>query len=264
MLIPLPTFHGVATSSGSVLLAFGFAGLTALGMLCGVWAMYRFEKFAVRHTAELIAFAAGLLVAGALLHLLVRAVELAGSGPAMVWALGSFLGLYLVEAHFVPHVHARGDRTTDAPEVRRGDFAIAVILGLAIHSLVDGVSVGAALSASPLIGWVTLLLVFVHKMPVGIASMSALYHAGTPGRRALWLASGLALVTPIAVLASYFLIREIPDRGLGILLGLAAGSFLYVGAADLLPEGQARGRVANTVFFIAGALIMVALRAVGG
>jgi zinc transporter ZupT len=104
------------------------------------------------------------------------------------------------------------------------------------------------------------MLVVVHKLPVGIAAMSALYHSGVPGRRAALVTAGLAAVTPLAVLVSYFALRSVSDQLLGVLLALAGGSFLYVGAADLLPEGQATNRPANTLMFMAGAIIMAAIK----
>ena len=110
------------------------------------------------------------------------------------------------------------------------------------------------------IGSVTAILVVVHKLPVGIAAMSALYHSGVPGRRAAWITAALASVTPAAVIVSYFAFRGVSESVLGILLALAGGSFLYVGAADLLPEGQARGRAANTLMFLLGAIVMAAIK----
>jgi zinc transporter ZupT len=106
------------------------------------------------------------------------------------------------------------------------------------------------------------MLVVVHKLPVGIAAMSALYHSGVPGKRAALITTALATVTPIAVIASYLTLRNVSDELLGILLALAGGSFLYVGAADLLPEGQAKGRVTNTLMFLLGTLVMVGIEMV--
>jgi zinc transporter ZupT len=240
----------------------GFAVLTALGMLVGVWVLRRFEAWAIRHTGELIAFAAGLLVSGALLHLISRSVELAGYGSGFAWTLVGFTVFYLLEAHFIPHVHARGESPIEDHHEHDSSTHVGslVIGGLAIHSLVDGISVGAGLSAGTVIGSVTVLLVVVHKLPVGIAAMSALYHSGVSGSRAAWITTGLAAVTPIAVVFSYFAFRDISSETLGVLLALAGGSFLYVGAADLLPEGQARGRPANTLMFVSGSLVMVAIK----
>ncbi|MBI4513068.1 MAG: ZIP family metal transporter [Gemmatimonadetes bacterium] len=236
-----------------------YAALTGGGMLAGVWLMRRYEVWAVRHGGELIAFAAGLLVAGALIHFVDRAVELSGAGAALAWTLVSFLALYVAEAHVVPHTHGR------APS-EHGVFAEGrtlgpmVVGGLGLHSVVDGLSVGAGFSVDPLVGWVALVLVVAHKLPEGIASMSALYASGVSGRRAAATTTILALITPLAVIASFLFLKGVGPRTLGALLALTGGAFLYVGAADLLPEGQARGRLANTFFFLAGVAAMVAVK----
>ena len=259
----LSGFAQASNGAASPLAAFGFAVFTALGMLAGVWTVRRFEPWAIKHTAELIVFAAGLLVSGALLHLVSRSVELVGTGQAMAWTLGAFLAFYLMEAHFIPHVHARGESPIEdhhEHEHYHHGVGPVVVLGLAIHSLVDGISVGAGLSAGPIVGSVAALLVVMHKLPVGIAAMSALYHSGVPGRQAAWITGALAMVTPIAVIVSYLTFRDVSDQFLGILLALAGGSFLYVGAADLLPEGQARGRPANTFMFLLGAIVMIVIK----
>ncbi len=261
-LVSSATAQGTLGAPASLFTALFFAGLTAAGMLAGIWIVRRFENWAILHTGELIAFAAGLLVSGALLHLISRSVELVGEGNGLGWALAGFLAFYLLEAHFIPHVHARGDSPIDdhAHDHDHHHRGPIVVIGLGVHSVVDGVSVGAGLSAGTVIGSVTLTLVVVHKLPVGIAAMSALYHSGVPGRRAAWVTAVLASVTPIAVMISFFAFRDVSEEALGILLGLAGGSFLYVGAADLLPEGQARGRAANTSMFLFGAILMALIK----
>lgn len=236
-----------------------YAALTGGGMLAGVWLMRRYEVWAVRHGGELIAFAAGLLVAGALIHFVDRAVELSGAGAALAWTLVSFLALYVAEAHVVPHTHGRAPSEHGVFAERRA-LGPMVVGGLGLHSVVDGLSVGAGFSVDPLVGWVALVLVVAHKLPEGIASMSALYASGVSGRRAAATTTILALITPLAVIASFLFLKGVGPRTLGALLALTGGAFLYVGAADLLPEGQARGRLANTFFFLAGVAAMVAVK----
>lgn len=240
-----------------------YAALTGVGMLAGVWLMRRYEAWAMRHTGELVAFAAGLLVSGALLHFIDRAARLAGTGAALGWALASFLALYVAEAHVVPHSHERAPADAGDPPAAAHALGPMVVFGLGLHSVVDGISVGAGFSADPIVGWVALALVVAHKLPVGIASMSALYASGYSARRAAWVTSLLALITPASVLVSFLFIPGLDSRALGALLALTGGTFLYVGAADLLPEGQARGRLANTILFGLGVAAMAAVKILG-
>lgn len=253
-----------------------FAAIAGGAGLAGVWLMFRHEDVARRHTPELITFASGLLVSGSLLHLLERAGELAGAEAAMMWGLAAFVALYVAENHFLPHPHARTEAGDGAPEAhghpagaapgvagmpagrrRRRGVEAAAVLGLALHSLLDGVAVGAGFSASFLTGSVIVFLVVSHKLPVGIASMGVLYHGGLDRRRAFRYSATVALLTPAAVVASYALLRGASEYLVGAFVGAAGGSFLYVGAADLLPEGQASGLRRNTLAFLLGVAAMV-------
>lgn len=267
----------VSLSPAGEWLAVGaFAAIAGGAGLAGVWLMARHEGPARRHTPELITFASGLLVSGSLLHLLERAGELAGTGAAMTWGLAAFVALYVAENHFLPHPHARAEAgegvaglregrsgaaggATDVPggRGRRPGVEGAAVLGLALHSLLDGVAVGAGFSASFLTGSVIVFLVVSHKLPVGIASMGVLYHGGLDRRRAVRYSAAVALLTPAAVAGSYALLRGASDYLLGAFVAGAGGSFLYVGAADLLPEGQASGLRRNTLAFLLGVAAMV-------
>lgn len=232
-----------------------FAAVVGGAGLAGVWVMYRHEGAARRYTTELVTLASGLLVAGSLLHLLPRGGELAGVEVAAVWALVAFIVLFVVENHFVPHPHERPHEEA----AQREAPGAAAVLGLGLHGVLDGVAVGAGFSASLLTGGVILALVVSHKLPVGIASMSILYHIGLDRRRAAAYSAAVALVAPAAVLLAFWLLRGASDQVLGALIGAAGGAFLYVGAADLLPEAHAGGAVRATFLFLLGAAIVAAV-----
>ena len=145
-----------------------FALLAGAAGLVGVWLMWRHEIWARRHTAELITFASGLLVAGSLLHLLTRAGEMAGTSTAMVWALVAFVILYVSENHFLPHPHARMEEDCGHHHAHNPEgYGWTAIAGLALHSILDGAAVGAGFSASYLTGGVIVALVISHKLRSG-------------------------------------------------------------------------------------------------
>jgi ZIP family zinc transporter/zinc and cadmium transporter len=131
------------------------------------------------------------------------------------------------------------------------------VVGLGLHSVLDGVAVGAGFSESTLTGGVIVALVVSHKLPVGIASMGVLYHGGADRAQAVRASVSVALVTPLAVVVSYALLQNASTSLIGSLVAAAGGSFLYVGAADLLPEGQASAPGKNTLAFILGLAVMV-------
>lgn len=260
----------------------GVALGTGLAGFLGVWLMYHHEAWARRHTGELITFASGVLVGGSLLHILPRAAALIGPTPALQWALAAFVSLYVAENHFIPHPHVRTevDGAGSPPAAGHGHggegdihpgrshrAGLTAVVGLGLHSVFDGVAMGAGFSTSLITGAVIMSLVVSHKLPVGIASMGALYHGGHERRRALRLSGVVILTSPVAFLVSYLFLNGAGAGLLGALVAAAGGSFLYVGAADLLPEGQAAGRKRNTALFLLGVGIMLAvllLRLEGG
>ncbi len=237
-----------------------FAAIAGLAGLAGVWLMWKHEEWARRHTAELITFASGLLVTGSLLHLLTRAGDMSGPTTAMSWALAAFVGLYIAENHFLPHPHARTEEDCGHHHAHsENGYGWTAVVGLGLHSVLEGVAVGAGFSASYVTGSVIVALVVAHKLPVGIATMGVLYHGGVDRDKAARTSASLAFVTPIAVLASYALLRDAGTELVGPIVAAAGGSFLYVGAADLLPEGQASAPGRNTLAFVLGLAVMVAV-----
>lgn len=235
-----------------------FALLAGGSGLAGVWLMARHEAWARNHTSELITFASGLLVAGSLLHLLTRAGEMAGASNTMIWALVAFVVLYVSENHFLPHPHARMEEDCGHHHAHNPDgYGWTAIAGLGLHSVLDGVAVGAGFSESYLTGSVIVALVVSHKLPVGIATMGVLYHGGAERDQAVRASVGVALITPVAVLASYAVLQNASTQVIGSIVAAAGGSFLYVGAADLLPEGQASAPGKNTLAFVLGLAVMV-------
>ena len=132
------------------------------------------------------------------------------------------------------------------------------VIGLALHAGFDGVAIGVGFQSHANVGLSTTLAVLLHKLPEGMAVFGLLLHAGHSVRRSTWVAIGVAALTPLAALLSFPLLRERLASGqLGLLLGVVAGSFLYVGSTDLLPELLHARRFKNTLACFFGVSIMV-------
>jgi ZIP family zinc transporter len=107
---------------------------------------------------------------------------------------------------------------------------------MGIHSFLDGIALAAGLAVGGGLAIVIATVVIVHRFSDGIGVVSFLLASGTPtsvGYRWLTLVAAAPIV---GVLIG--LVLTIPDVALGALLGFFAGFFLYVGAAELLPEAH--------------------------
>lgn len=189
----------------------------------------------------ILGFSAGAVLGVAFFDLLPEAVELAGEShePAFIFsivALG-FVAYLLLDRLFFFHGHGGHEHTDNdarAAHCRsRGAFGAG---SLSAHSFIDGLAVGLAFKVSPAVGLVVALAVLAHNFSDGINTVSMiLKNAGARARAVRWLLVD-ALAPVIGITLAYFF--EMREEQLGLLLALFAGSFLYIGASDLLPESH--------------------------
>lgn len=223
-----------------------------------------------------ISFIAGAMLGVGLLHLLPHAIfELespAGSGHAAVdqavlFMLAGFLVMFFIERcfhfhHHEPpqldenahaHHHDHGAPCAHGHDHQHGDgdqpvgrFAwIGALVGLMLHSMIDGVVLAASVAAeqhgdhSPALpGLGTFLVVFLHK-PFDSMTISTLMAGGGWSKR--WrLAINCIYPLAIPLGAILFLGGEevFAEIYLGRALAFAAGCFLCIATSDLLPELQ--------------------------
>ena len=235
-----------------------YGGLAGAATLAGVYLVFKNEAWAQRSSIHLISFASGALLAAALLDLLPEALEL--NEGVFLFALLSFLGFYILEQRVMVHAgHEEIEQCLEDQERhRRHSMGMVSLLGVGFHSLLDGVIIGAGFADSLVTGIVATIGVVMHEFPEGLSMMSILLHAGFRRRRALAYSVAVALATPIGAVVSAVALQGIGPRVLGALLGVAAGSFLYIAASELIPETRQRTSPYNVPLVIAGmATLMV-------
>lgn len=110
-----------------------------------------------------------------------------------------------------------------------------IILGDALHNAIDGVVIALSFLVSFPAGVATSLAIIFHELPQEIGDFGVLIHAKL-SRGKVFLYNFLAgLTTPAGALLAY-LFRDYLQPLLPILLAIAAGSFIYIAASDLIPE----------------------------
>ncbi len=132
-------------------------------------------------------------------------------------------------------------------------------MGILVHSFFDGVAIGAGFGADEAAGRVVTAAVFAHELPEGAYTVAILLHTGMSRSRALAWAFVHGALTPIGALAAIPIVRVFGDGALPALLGLSAGSFFYVAAANLVPEAHAQTSWRNAIAFLLGIGVILGL-----
>jgi zinc transporter, ZIP family len=223
---------------------------------------------AIAHVGLIIAVGAGIRIGAAYFDLIPEGVEHLGSlEAAMVYTAVGFLAFYAIEKLTALHV---GHET--ATELHHGDTEHRHIgflgsLGMSLHSFLDGVALAAGLAVGGGIGLVIAAVVIMHRFSDGIGIVSLLLASRTPRNEIYRWITLIALAPVVGVIVG--LILPIPEEALGAMLAVFAGFFLYIGAAELLPEAHRSDRsrwvVAATIVGVVAIYAFSAFaRAVGG
>jgi ZIP family zinc transporter/zinc and cadmium transporter len=177
-----------------------------------------------------------------------EAQELSGHTP--IFFLLSFILFYFLEHHLFFHAgheelhHVSLDVVAghDACCADPHPLGIIAFAGMTLHSLIDGMVIGAGFEAGSETGLLSALAVIAHEVPEGIAMLSILLHYGYAHRTAIIFTATVAMATPIGAVVTYSLVHHLAPEILGALMAFAAGSFVYIAASDLIPEShRARG-----------------------
>ena len=222
-------------------LASGVLSVLAAGLFLALPARQR--EAAMPH---LVSFATGALLGAALLALIPHAVIGAGServhevGIALIAGIALFFVLekFLLwrhchddhcDEHAVDDTH--GHRHAQARQKASGSL---VLIGDALHNVLDGVLIAAAFLTDPHLGIVTTVAIAAHEIPQEVGNFAVLLHSGISRRRALALNLLTSLTAVIGGVVGFFALQT-ALAALPFALAVAAASLLYVAVADLIP-----------------------------
>lgn len=225
-----------------------FGLLAGLASFLGIFLIVKKEKWAQKNLIYLISFSAGVLLSLAFVHLLPEAVEF--NKNALLWTLISFLAFYFLEHALSLHA-CEEDRECEVHQT----FTLVTWSGLMLHSLIDGIIIGVGFEVSVTLGILSTIAVLLHRLPDGISAMAVMLYGGKTIKQATKYSTVIALITPVGAVLSYFIFQGASLNLVGALLAIAAGSFLYVAASELIPEIHKKSKILNIILSLIGASI---------
>lgn len=252
--------------------------LVSLLSLVGVVTLSRDPDVLRRRLPLLVSLAAGFLVGGAMLHLLPEAEEAFGhhSLEVPLLFLAGFLGFFLLERGLWFHHHADAVRLSEPggdlhpPGHGLGEDCAEPhpvvwmnLVGDGAHNLIDGMAIGAAFLIDPAAGVATTVAIALHEIPQEIGDFAVLVHGGLSVRKALTF-NVLSAFVAFAGVAIALVVGQRVEGFSAALLPVTAGSFVYIAAANLIPEihrHRDRSRaLAQAMYLFGGVGITLLLR----
>jgi zinc and cadmium transporter len=202
----------------------------------------------------LVALAAGTLIGGAFFHMIPAALG-AIAQPSHVWlmvTLGFTLFMVLEQYLHWHHCH-RADADCKRP------LTYLVLIGDGLHNFIGGLAIASTFLIDIRLGITAWLAAAAHEIPQELGDFGVLVHGGWSKRAAL-VFNVLSALTFLAGGIVTYAMRETIDAS--YLIPLAAGNFIYIAAADLVPElnrhPDVRANVLHTACFLAGIGMMYA------
>lgn len=214
------------------------------------------ERTLQRILLPLVAFAAGSLLGGAFFHMIPAGLA-AGLDEVAVYTLilAGFTAFFGLEQFLHWHHCRRAETDCKRP------LTYLILIGDGLHNFLGGLAVAGTFLIDVRLGIVAWLAAAAHEVPQELGDFGVLVHGGWPRRQALLYNLLSALTFLIGGLVAY-----VASFGFDVsfLVPFAAGNFLYIGAADLIPEVRGHANVkANALHFLAfaaGVVLMLLVK----
>lgn len=191
-------------------------------------------KLTHRFIMPLVAFGAGAFMSAALLDLLPEAIEAAGEPhPILLSTLAGFLVFFAIERFVMKYfrIHDHDGKHSAHTE----SLPYLLIAGDSFHNFIDGIVIGLAYVANPLLGLPTALAIAAHEVPQEIGDFAVFMKLGWRRAHIFGINIMQSLLTVPGALLGYYVGGSL-EMYLPTLLAFAAGIFIYIAASDLIPE----------------------------
>ena len=223
--------------------------------LVGSVALILQETTLKRLLLPLVALAAGTLLGGALFHMIPASVERRGNDLSIyVWIVIGFV-LFLGLEQFLHWHHCHR-----APSEHR-PLTYLILIADGVHNFVDGLAVAAAFLVDIKVGISAWIATAAHEVPQELGDFGILIHGGWDKRQALIYNFLSALTFMVGGLVAYGASFTVDVT---FLVPVAAGNFIYIAAADLIPEIKREDSVQSNIVhfasFLGGLGLLLATR----
>ncbi len=240
-----------------MLTALGVGGATVIGAIIG----FLFKKISHSFSDTVLSFAAGVMLAAAVLGLIMPSLEYGGKYGIIITVIGIFAGAFCLNLidKLVPHLHKLIGAETESHNNANLNKVLLFVAAIAIHNLPEGIAAGVGFGsgntadALMIAGGLAL-----QTIPEGMVIIAPMLAAGVTPKRTFISAMITGLVEVVGTLIGYGAVA-VSTAVLPFALAFAGGTMLYVISDEMIPETHAHGSERGATYaLLVGFCIMLA------
>ena len=238
--------------------ALGVGMATVIGAIIG----FAFKKVSHKFSDVVMSFAAGIMLAAAVIGLILPSVELGGKWGLLYAIIGIFAGAICLNLmdKLIPHLHRLAGVDSENHNNANINKVMLFVLAIAIHNLPEGIAAGVGFGTGDS-GKALLIAsgIALQNIPEGMVIIAPMLAAGISPRKTMVCAIATGVVEVIGTLIGYLAVN-IATVILPIALSFAGGTMLYVVSDEMLNETHAHGHErAATYAMLVGFCVMLVL-----
>ena len=243
-----------------LLTALGVGGATVLGALLG----FATKKISHRFSDIVLSFAAGVMLAAAILGLIVPSLEYGGEAGLPVTVIGIFCGALCLNLldKLVPHLHRLSgvDQEAHPEKAQQLNKILLFVMAIAIHNLPEGIAAGVGFGTGDVGEAITIAAgIALQNIPEGMVIIAPMLAAGMSKGRTFVAALMTGVVEVLGALLGYLAV-SVSTAILPFALAFAGGTMLYVISDEMIPETHAHGSERGATYaLLAGFCLMLAM-----
>ena len=243
-----------------LLTALGVGGATVIGALLG----FALKKISHRFSDIVLAFAAGVMLAAAVIGLILPSLEHGGKGGLPVTVIGIFCGALCLNLldRIVPHLHRLSGVDQEEHPANKGklDKVLLFVMAIAIHNFPEGIAAGVGFGTENTAEAITIAAgIALQNIPEGMVIIAPMLAAGMSHKRTLATALMTGVVEVLGTMLGYFAV-SLSGAILPFALAFAGGTMLYVISDEMIPETHAHGSERGATYsLLAGFCLMLAM-----
>ena len=224
-----------------LLTALGVGGATVFGTVLG----FLFKKISHKFSDIVLSFAAGVMLAAAVIGLVLPSLEYGGKLGIVYTITGIFAGALCVNLfdRLVPHLHQlTGKEQEDHPqETEKLNKVLLFVTAIAIHNLPEGIAAGVGFGSGNNTEALTVAgSIALQNIPEGMVIIGPMLSVGMKPSRTFLIAAATGVIEVLGTLLGYFAV-SLSTAILPFALAFADGTMLYVISDEMIPETHAHG-----------------------